>query len=76
MFGVIEGTGFGVIEPEFEACFVGHARVERLWTGARWSEGPAWHAADRFSSRSAGRPGERLVADVANTCHRRGMGIP
>ena len=48
MYGVIEGTGFEVIEPEFEACFVGHARVERLWSGARWSEGPAWFAAGRY----------------------------
>lgn len=48
MFGVIEGTGFEVIDPRFEACFVGHARVERLWTGARWSEGPVWFAAGRY----------------------------
>ena len=48
MFGVIEGTGFEVIEPEFESCFIGHARVERLWTGARWSEGPAWFPAGRY----------------------------
>ena len=48
MFGEIEGTGFEVIKPEFEACFVGHARVERLWTGARWSEGPVWFAAGRY----------------------------
>lgn len=48
MFGELEGTGFEVIEPEFEACFIGHARVERLWTGARWSEGPAWFAAGRY----------------------------
>lgn len=48
MFGVIEGTGFEVIHPSFEACFVGHARVERLWTGARWSEGPVWNAAGRY----------------------------
>ncbi|WP_299145399.1 SMP-30/gluconolactonase/LRE family protein [uncultured Tateyamaria sp.] len=48
MFGIIEGTGFEVIEPEFEACFVGHAHVERLWTGARWSEGPVWFAAGRY----------------------------
>ncbi|MEO0990112.1 MAG: SMP-30/gluconolactonase/LRE family protein [Pseudomonadota bacterium] len=48
MFGVVEGTGFEVIEPEFEACFIGHARVERLWTGARWSEGPVWFAAGRY----------------------------
>ncbi len=48
MFGILEGTGFEVIEPEFEACFIGHARVERLWTGARWSEGPAWFPAGRY----------------------------
>ena len=48
MFGVIEGTGFEIIEPEFAECFVGHARVERLWTGARWSEGPVWFAAGRY----------------------------
>lgn len=48
MFGMIEGTGFEVIEPEFASCFVGHARVERLWTGARWSEGPVWSAAGRY----------------------------
>jgi len=48
MFGVIEGTGFEVIDPRFETCFVGHARVDRLWTGARWSEGPVWMAAGRY----------------------------
>jgi gluconolactonase len=48
MYGVIEGTGFEVIEPEFAECLIGHARVERLWTGARWSEGPVWFAAGRY----------------------------
>ena len=48
MFGVIEGTGFEVISDEFKNCFIGHARVERLWTGARWSEGPVWLAAGRY----------------------------
>ncbi|MEM7720401.1 MAG: SMP-30/gluconolactonase/LRE family protein [Pseudomonadota bacterium] len=48
MFGVIEGTGFEVIDPRFEACLIGHARVERLWTGARWSEGPVWFAPGRY----------------------------
>ena len=47
-FGEIDGTGFEVIDPEFERCSLGHARVERLWTGARWSEGPAWFAAGRY----------------------------
>ncbi|MDU8944017.1 SMP-30/gluconolactonase/LRE family protein [Ovoidimarina sediminis] len=48
MFGMIEGTGFEVIDPSFSTCLIGHARVERLWTGARWSEGPAWFAAGRY----------------------------
>jgi gluconolactonase len=37
-----------VIDESFTQCFIGHARVERLWTGARWSEGPAWFAAGRY----------------------------
>ena len=48
MYGVLDGTGFETIEAEFDACFIGHARVERLWSGARWSEGPAWFAAGRY----------------------------
>lgn len=48
MFGVIEGTGFQAIDPSFDECIIGHARVERLWTGARWSEGPAWFASGRY----------------------------
>jgi len=48
MFGEIEGTGFVVLDPSFEACFIGHARIERLWSGARWSEGPVWFAAGRY----------------------------
>ena len=48
MFGELDGCGFQILQPTFEECFVGHARVERLWTGARWSEGPAWFAAGRY----------------------------
>lgn len=48
MFGVIEGTGYEIIDETFNECLIGHARVERLWTGARWSEGPAWFAAGRY----------------------------
>lgn len=48
MFGAIEGTGFQAIDPSFNDCLIGHARVERLWSGARWSEGPAWFAAGRY----------------------------
>ncbi len=47
-YGVIEGTALEVLDPRFRKCFAGHVRVERLWTGARWSEGPAWFAAGRY----------------------------
>jgi gluconolactonase len=48
MFDTIEGTGFEVLDPGFEDCFIGHAKVERLWTGGRWLEGPAYFAAGRY----------------------------
>ena len=44
-FGTLDGTGFEVIEAEFRACLAGPERVQRLWTGARWAEGPAWFGA-------------------------------
>lgn len=47
-FGQLDGTGFEFLDPRFEQCIIGHARIERLWTGARWSEGPAWFAAGRY----------------------------
>jgi gluconolactonase len=47
-YGEVEGTGIVVLDPRFKACFAGHVRVERLWTGARWAEGPAWFAAGRY----------------------------
>ena len=47
-YAQLEGTGFEVLDPRFNSCIVGHARVERLWTGSRWAEGPAWFAAGRY----------------------------
>lgn len=48
MFENIEGTGFEMLDPRFAACFVGHARVERLWSGGRWLEGSAWFGPGRY----------------------------
>lgn len=31
-----------VLDPRFAKYKIGNAVVERLWTGARWSEGPVW----------------------------------
>jgi gluconolactonase len=47
-YGQIEGTDLEVIDPRFGGLFAGHVRVERLWTGARWCEGPAWFGAGRY----------------------------
>ncbi len=47
-YGAVEGTGFEPLDLRFNECLVGHARVERLWTGARWAEGPAWFGAGRY----------------------------
>ena len=47
-YGQIEGTGFEAIEPRFNRLLTGHGRVDRLWTGARWSEGPAWFGGGRY----------------------------
>ncbi|MFM2421784.1 MAG: hypothetical protein RL291_314, partial [Pseudomonadota bacterium] len=38
-FGVIEGTGYDVLDPRFRALFIRSMRVERLWTGGLWTEG-------------------------------------
>jgi gluconolactonase len=46
-YGQVEGTEIQVLDKRFGACFAGHVRVERLWTGARWAEGPVWMAAAR-----------------------------
>ncbi|WP_321893087.1 SMP-30/gluconolactonase/LRE family protein [Paraburkholderia tropica] len=31
-----------ILDPRFEHYRLAHARVERLWTGCRWAEGPVW----------------------------------
>ncbi len=47
-YGQAEGTAFETLDPRFNACLIGHARVERLWTGSRWAEGPAWFGGGRY----------------------------
>lgn len=48
MYGQLEGCEIETLDDEFDGCVIGHARVERLWTGSRWAEGPAWFAAGRY----------------------------
>ncbi|MXY28606.1 SMP-30/gluconolactonase/LRE family protein [Candidatus Poribacteria bacterium] len=31
-----------ILDPRFKKYTIGNSVVERLWTGSRWAEGPAW----------------------------------
>ncbi len=40
-------SDYEVLDPRFRACFNRTASVDRLWTGGRWTEGPAYFPAGR-----------------------------
>jgi gluconolactonase len=37
-----------VLDRRFHALIFPHTKLEKLWTGARWTEGPAYFAAGRY----------------------------
>lgn len=41
-------TDYTILDRRFGALIIGHAKLERLWTGGRWLEGPAYFAAGRY----------------------------
>src|SRR3954470_17318909 len=36
------------VDPSFDAIAQPNSAIQRLWTGALWSEGPAWNAEGRY----------------------------
>ena len=36
------------VDPSFNSLAQPNAPIQRLWTGALWSEGPAWNAQGRY----------------------------
>jgi gluconolactonase len=36
------------LDKRFSKYVINNAAIERLWTGARWAEGPAWSGDGRF----------------------------
>jgi len=36
------------VDPSFDALAQPNSAIQRLWTGALWSEGPAWNAQGRY----------------------------
>jgi gluconolactonase len=45
---VSSAGGFELIDPRFGKLVIRHERAEKLYTGCRWAEGPAWFAAGRY----------------------------
>jgi gluconolactonase len=41
-------SDYQVLDERFKRLFVGHAKLEKLWTGGRWLEGPAYYPAGRY----------------------------
>jgi gluconolactonase len=40
-------TDYEIHDPRFAKLIIGHAKLERLWTGSRWAEGPVYAPAAR-----------------------------
>jgi gluconolactonase len=41
-------SDYTILDPRFQKLIIGHAKLEKLWTGARWTEGPAYFPAGRY----------------------------
>jgi gluconolactonase len=41
-------ASFDAIDPRFRKLAFGNVHLEKLYTGCRWAEGPAWFAAGRY----------------------------
>lgn len=39
---------YEILDPRFGRLFNSNAHLEKLWTGCRWAEGPAWFGAGRY----------------------------
>jgi gluconolactonase len=44
----VPAADFEILDPRFRPLVKTNAHVERLYTGCRWAEGPAWFAAGRY----------------------------
>jgi gluconolactonase len=41
-------SDFAVVDPRFRQLAFIYVRVEKLWSGCRWAEGPAWFGGGRY----------------------------
>ena len=35
-------SGYEILDPRFASLIIGPAKLEQLWTGGRWTEGPVY----------------------------------
>ena len=40
-------SDYEILDPRFAKLIIGHVKLERLWTGSRWAEGPVYVPAAR-----------------------------
>ncbi|MFD9900343.1 SMP-30/gluconolactonase/LRE family protein [Mesorhizobium sp. NPDC059025] len=57
----LTGPAFDIIDRRFASCVTPDARIERIWTGSEWTEGPAWLARSGLLVWSD-IPGNRMLA--------------
>ncbi|GBQ27612.1 SMP-30/gluconolactonase/LRE family protein [Gluconacetobacter azotocaptans] len=41
-------SDYDVLDARFGALIIGHAKLEKLWSGSRWAEGPVYVPAGRY----------------------------
>ncbi len=41
-------SDYVILDPRFERLIIGHAKLEKLWTGSRWAEGPVYVPAGKY----------------------------
>lgn len=54
------------LDPRFASCVNTYAAIERLWTGARWAEGPVWFG-DAHHLLWSDIPNDRMLRWVEET---------
>jgi gluconolactonase len=63
-----------IVDPLFTQYVQGNTPIKRLWTGALWSEGPAWSAQGRYLGVTVWTPEGKLIGRIrlpentANLC--------
>src|SRR5256885_10681499 len=63
------------VEPAFDGLSQPNAAIQRLWTGALWSEGPAWNSVGKFLVWSD-IPNNRQLRWTEDDCHVSGFRVP